>query len=767
VAKAKKTLDKAASSPVKLDNGTAYLNLSRSRTFSLAVLESLLSHVAKQDWPHQVEFVSMSQVKEVVDAWKVTSPTKSKFSVGHCHGKEGSYEDHFVSVVLPREGNALVADSLRPKLHPALEATLEAMGVPRGRRDFSKKGAPLTAGFTCSEACVDNYVQLCLLGELNDRPLLKSEDFRSQEAFVSAIDQIRSDGPPVTPTIAVPRPERVDVRDDAIAVAFDEVTPVESCALCAAQHTELQGCLGCGRRVCPKCRDDASCDKCKGIAAARNHAAVGTKARRDSHSDSSGRQRNKRQRTEKRTDAPAEVVGDDVPVRTMAPKAVPPPPPPPRRAKPPVVASAASPALKVPVTGEAKGGMANLPRPAAVKATSRADSKKPAWGDASDRPKRFQRKKGDAIVALSDHEAEALVAEGFMMGAECLHRTPMSPEAARKKTSSHILQKLLMMPRFVIPKAKILANAMKKDTRRGHLYLLKDVLDALVRNRRTYQDMGEAMADGLNTLAEERKWVPTSVLTKSQSLHGALERIGQYSNLKDDRGDGLKLKLSECGSVWADACKTWVLDVCGYEPSVGEVTVEGMTEILKIGNTRLSTAALLILCWCTTGRPETWSKVLKDDLTLTYVPGGPGETSGYQAMVRFRYHKMAHKIGARAVPTLLPVEWAKRVIAWKKETGSSKYLFPIKAWKSTTDELLQALRRQDPTWELRCLRRGSLSTMARAGVPYETLKLFSLHGNDTMMTRYLRGGLHAGERNQKAFEAAKHLHPVIKETSTQ
>ena len=82
-------------------------------------------------------------------------------------------------------------------------------------------------------------------------------------------------------------------------------------------------------------------------------------------------------------------------------------------------------------------------------------------------------------------------------------------------------------------------------------------------------------------------------------------------------------------------------------------------------------------------------------------------------------------------------------------------------------DMLSALRAQDPTWELRCLRRGSLSTMARAGVPYETLKLFSLHANDTMVTRYLRGGLHAGERNQKAFEAAKHLHPPTKETSTQ
>ena len=99
--------------------------------------------------------------------------------------------------------------------------------------------------------------------------------------------------------------------------------------------------------------------------------------------------------------------------------------------------------------------------------------------------------------------------------------------------------------------------------------------------------------------------------------------------------------------------------------------------ILKPENTKLSTAALLILSWCTTGRPETWAKVLKEDFNMTFTKGGPGQSDGYRVQVKFRYHKMAAKLGALVVPTLLPVEWAHKVSAWMKQTGECKYMFPI------------------------------------------------------------------------------------------
>ena len=151
---------------------------------------------------------------------------------------------------------------------------------------------------------------------------------------------------------------------------------------------------------------------------------------------------------------------------------------------------------------------------------------------------------------------------------------------------------------------------------------------------------------------------------------------------------------------------------------------------------------------------------------MQFVKGQTTKDDGYKVQVNFRYHKVTAKLGALVVPTLLPAEWGEVVEDWLKQ-NPSEYLFPIKDWKTAMEDLLQALRKVNSSWELRCLRRGSLCTMARAGVPYETLKLFSLHTNDLMMTRYLRGGLHAGERTQRCQAAAKHLHPPAEEKLTQ
>ena len=792
--KAKEVIKSATDEPVELENGTAFLNLPRNQLMALSVVESLLSHVGKLEWPYPVDFVSMSRVKALVSAWSTPGYALDtiKFTLAHCHGTEGSVEDHFVSLVFTT-GNVEAADSLRPKCHPGLEPTLEAMGVPRGKRSISGNGAPLTSGLSCAETCVDNFLQLCLLGKLVEEPLLESGAFTSQEAFVTAVEQIHADGPPAPVSLVIPRRERMDERDTTVAMAVDEEMPIETCVLCHQLHEDIQGCPGCSRRVCPACHNAESCDSCRQVGVARDHAAVGNKVRRDDRSEASAQPRRSRPRKENPVAPPVPKVsahGEGFPAvppggskaatpavlteegdAAPTPAVVPPPPPPPPRVRVNTKKVAPAPPVhrksKVPVTGAPEGSTTNLPRNVAAKANANADAKKPAWGDAKERPKRYQRARGDIIVALKDHEAKTLEEKGFLMGTECLRRTPITLEAAQKKTSSKILQELLMLPLFVIPKAKSIAEALRKDSRRNHLYTLKDVLDALVRSEKNYQDLAEAMADGLNILARERKWVPTSVLTKAQSLYGVLERLDQYTNLKDEHEKRLTVKLRECGSIWDDVSKHWVLGVCGYEPSVDEVTVEGMTAILKPENTTLSTAALLILSWCTTGRPETWAKVLKDDLAMTFAKGGPGEADGYRVQVKFRHHKMAAKLGALVVPTLLPVEWAQKVFAWKEQTKECKYLFPITEWRRIKENLLLALRTQDPKWELRSLRRGSLSTMARAGVPYDTLKLFSLHTNDTMVTRYLRGGLHAGERNQKAFEAAKHLHPPTKEKSTQ
>ena len=115
------------------------------------------------------------------------------------------------------------------------------------------------------------------------------------------------------------------------------------------------------------------------------------------------------------------------------------------------------------------------------------------------------------------------------------------------------------------------------------------------------------------------------------------------------------------------------------------------------------------------------------------------------------------------VPTLMPVEWMEKIIKWKELCPGNTYIFSANTFKKTKELLLDSLRNVewggDPKWETRGLRRGSLTAMAMAGVDYEDLKLFSLHTNDPMVTRYLKGGLHAKERHDRARAAAQHLIP--------
>ena len=55
--------------------------------------------------------------------------------------------------------------------------------------------------------------------------------------------------------------------------------------------------------------------------------------------------------------------------------------------------------------------------------------------------------------------------------------------------------------------------------------------------------------------------------------------------------------------------------------------------------------------------------------------------------------------------------------------------------------------------EARSVRRGSLQTMALAGVPLETLILYSGHTNEKTLLRYLGWGHAAGARQRQMADA--------------
>jgi integrase len=75
-------------------------------------------------------------------------------------------------------------------------------------------------------------------------------------------------------------------------------------------------------------------------------------------------------------------------------------------------------------------------------------------------------------------------------------------------------------------------------------------------------------------------------------------------------------------------------------------------------------------------------------------------------------------------------------------------------------DMLTTFRKVDKTMEARSIRRGSLQTMAAAGVPLADLMRYSGHSSERTLLRYLNWGAKASEMQQRMATAGLHLNVV-------
>jgi hypothetical protein len=379
---------------------------------------------------------------------------------------------------------------------------------------------------------------------------------------------------------------------------------------------------------------------------------------------------------------------------------------------------------------------------------------KTVTGGATKPQARFHRAKGEAIKTLTPAVVETLP-PGFIPGSHYLRRAPMTQEAALKITNDRKLLDLLMLPLMVLPSQPSLVGGIEDETRRRHLYAWKDVMDEVVKLNARQESLQLAIINAIDSLATNRKWAPTTKSTNAAAIYGCLQRLDTYSNL------GYTIELEDLGSQWKDASKKWMKEVCGHSPQLGEVTAAGMMEILKPGRTSLPVAVLFILCWSSTGRPFNWLYVKKQDLIIEDLD--KSDDPGHNLKITWRDHKTVDKRGAFTVPSWLPKEWGTKVKKWLQETRG-EWVFPKSLWESLKLGLRSALKEasslhgRGETWDLKALRRGSLSTMARNGVSLTDLRLFSGHKSDAMLLRYLGWGVHAAEQAARGHAAARQLH---------
>ncbi len=385
-------------------------------------------------------------------------------------------------------------------------------------------------------------------------------------------------------------------------------------------------------------------------------------------------------------------------------------------------------------------------------ATASKDSIAPDAEDTDDAPvragsRRFKRPKEDRIVEVKDGvELEP----GFQRGSHILRMRALTQEEASLVTTDAKLQQLLMLPMLVIPSQESVQSAISMAQRRRHLYCLADLLN-IIKSQKWNHPLELSLVNALDALEEKRGWAsPTTKKTLAQTLFGALERLDQYTS---SQLPSLRLGL-EKESSWTDANRKWMKDVCGHSPSLEEVTMEDIMQILTPGKTSLGAAALLILCWSSTGRPFNWLNVKREDLVLKVCED---EKGGCDLQITWRHHKTVGTRGAFTTHSWMPTIWFQKLKKWI-DSVKGPYLFPMKLWGKITTDLKLALKQQNPNYDLKALRRGSLSTMARAGVPLETLKLFSGHKSDAMLLRYLRFGANAGDQQKRSRAAAMTLH---------
>ena len=334
---------------------------------------------------------------------------------------------------------------------------------------------------------------------------------------------------------------------------------------------------------------------------------------------------------------------------------------------------------------------------------------------------------------------------GFPTGSVGLRRVPISQEAIQKLSPvCKMLRELLALTHLLIPDQESIQQGVSGDQRRKHLYVLADILTILSKHEGTYNSLEDAMIDAVDALAKQRGWkAATTKVNYANCLYGALLRVDQYTNLRWSR------KMTE-SQVWKDAMKTWMRSALGHNPKATEINFAALERIIEKASSRVK--AWTLLSWASTGRPGNLFSLQKPDLHMSPMD------KGWKTAIQWRrHHKTVDKVGAYTTHTWLTQAWYE-IVQTHLSGLQSEWVFPLKEKQAMWAELNLLVKEQNPDWDMRSFRRGSLSHLARNGIPLEELLQFSGHKNIPMLLRYLQYGLHAGHRAEKSAKAAQTFH---------
>ena len=239
-----------------------------------------------------------------------------------------------------------------------------------------------------------------------------------------------------------------------------------------------------------------------------------------------------------------------------------------------------------------------------------------------------------------------------------------------------------------------------------------------------------------------KRWLPTTMVVKLATAHGALRLLPLYA-------EGELPVLMRESVLWMSAMKAAAKMAKQHPPT--QPTAATWKEVEEAINkeTIVAVRMAVLLTWLTCGRGGDVLLLKPDnvELTMRKTPGGEvpimsvGFWKGKTVKTRGSY-----TVFTQQPPPALLEEWK----AYHKSVKAGDYLF--KGVRGS--QIKDALRRANAKLEQRSMRRGAIQALAATGLKDEELLHYSGHTNVIMLRRYLNFGKVSGEGPRLAVQAS-------------
>lgn len=253
-----------------------------------------------------------------------------------------------------------------------------------------------------------------------------------------------------------------------------------------------------------------------------------------------------------------------------------------------------------------------------------------------------------------------------------------------------------------------------------------------------------AFIQAINMLQKEFKWAHSTRMCNAAAFEAALKRLDWYTNFK------MNPIMLDNTSIWREAMRHWKhqtnirsgsLNLPVLSPEMSQMTYTRLLRTSKIA------AVVFALTWAHAARPTNTAKVLKKEIKF----------EGTRCKVVWVRAKTAATKGPYTTISQLYRDREDLVKRFLSTLHDDEPLVQDQQIPSVMAIIRKAMREGDPKYDLKAMRRGALTTLAKTGLPVDDLMRFSGHKDKQTLFRYLGWGEHLEEHAAKAEEAAKAL----------